>query len=128
MLTAKTIVYNPVLVDSDSAIGSLHQIPMAVLAKSFLHGRRKLNLVLHGNLSCNLYIFVRKPAVLLEMLLCKLKEKIYALFRNLQLLHRFLIISFFGHIFVDLHLVYFNVSYSMILAKFNGKVFKEVSL
>lgn len=73
MLASKTIVNKPVLVDSNPAIDTGHQIFLTILAKSFLKSGRKLYLVFHGNSPGKLDILIRLFAVFLEMLLGKLE-------------------------------------------------------
>ena len=85
MPAADAIVNNPVLVDSNPAVNSRHQKFAAVLAEFFLKLRRKPYLILHGNFSCQIDIFVRKPAVFLENLLCFAEKKADSSFCNLLL-------------------------------------------
>ena len=82
--------------DSDSATDSGHKIIMAVLAKPFLHGRRQLNLVFHGNPSCKLHIFVSQRAVFLEDFFCMLEHEFNPVLCNPFLLRRLFMI-FSGH-------------------------------
>ena len=96
VLAAKAIVNKPVLVYSDSAINSWHQVFMAVLAKPFLERRRNPDFIFHCNPSCHLYIFVRNLAVFLEHFLGMLEQEVYALFSYFLLMRGFFIV-FFGH-------------------------------
>ena len=86
MLTLKAIVDKPVLVQPYPAVQAWHQIPMAVLAESFLKGRRNPNLVLHCHPPCNFYIFASKRAVILEDFFRCLKQELYPVLCNLLLL------------------------------------------
>ncbi len=54
----EAVVYYPVLVDSDPAVGSGHEIRIAVPAKSFPEFRRKPYLVFHCYPSCQLNMLV----------------------------------------------------------------------
>ncbi len=73
MPAAKAIVNKPVLVKPDSAINSRHQIFVAVLAEPFFKAGRKPDFVFHCNSSCQLNIFVGKPAVFFKHFLSLLE-------------------------------------------------------
>ena|SRR3989338_5672029 len=81
MPASKAIINNPVLVNPNPAINSRHEIFMAILAEPLFQWRRNPYLVLHCNPSCNLDIFVRKLAVLPEMLFCKPEKNVNSGFR-----------------------------------------------
>ena len=66
MPAAYAVVNEPVLVYPNSAINSRDKIFIAILAKPFLKGGIKPYFMLHCNPSCNPYIFIRKPAIILE--------------------------------------------------------------
>lgn len=96
VLAVQAIIDNPVLVYSNPAIDSRHQVFVAILAKPFLKRRRNLYFVLHCNPSRYLYIFVRNLAVFLEHFLGMLEQEVYALFSYFLLMRGFFIV-FFGH-------------------------------